>query len=294
MNGARARIAPRGTPGPLGPRASTFGTRWLVVGLLGLGLAASRTARADPHPLPFSYPYSTLPRGLTELEQYMDMTPLHTVVNPQVGSGSTRNRLQGIFVTELEYGITDRLELGLYLQFSNDLSGSTGQQPVQFDGVKQRLRYRFADPGAWPVNLAIYGEVAELSSELELEAKIILERRFGPWQWIVNLTGEHERYYEGERELVFVPSGGVSYEVTPACRIGAEYWGRVEHAFDASGDAPFSSLWHHYVGPTFLFQTSRVWLAAAPYVRVDHLGRTGEVGDELGRFWFRTIVGIDL
>jgi hypothetical protein len=292
MNGARARIAPRGTPGRRGPRTSTFVTPFLQVGLLGLCLVVSRTALADPHPLPFSYPYSTLPRGLTELEQYVDMTPLRTVVNPQ--DGSTRNRLQGIFVTELEYGITDRLELGLYLQFSNDLSGSTGQQPMQFDGVKQRLRYRFADPGAWPVNLAIYGEVAELSSELELEAKIILERRFGPWQWIVNLTGEHEWYYEGEKELVFVPSGGVSYEVTPACRIGAEYWGRVEHAFDEPGDAPFSALWHHYVGPTFLFQTSRVWLAAAPYVRVDHLGRAGEVGDELGRFWFRTIVGIDL
>ena len=269
--------------------------------LLALGIAAlalaSREAWADPHPLPFSYPYATLPRGLSEIEQYMDMTPVNALVDGQTGERG--NTLRGIFVTELEYGLTDRLELGLYMQFSNDITGlSSGQHPLQFDGVKQRLRYRFADPGAWPVNVAIYGEVAELANELELESKIILERRVGRWQFIANMTAEREIYYREPDEWVLMPSGGTSFEITPALHLGVEYWGHAEYPNE---DEPrtFNALWHHYVGPAFLFQTSHFWLAAAPYVRLDRLNRAGESRtgvspDEFGRFWFRTIVGIDL
>jgi hypothetical protein len=274
-------------------RAVRAGSRLVTVAALAAVVCASRPAAADPHPLPFSYPYSTLPRGLSELEQYVDMSPVRAVVDGQ--TGALGNTPRGIFVTELEYGITDRLELGLYLQLSNDVSGVTGQQPMRFDGIKQRLRYRFADAGVWPVNVAVYGEVAELAIEVELEAKVILEKRLGRWQWLANMTAEREFYYNGRREWVAIPSGGVSFEFTPAFRLGVEYWGHSEFALYEKGETEtFATGWHHYVGPALLFQTSRVWLAAAPYVRLDHLDRAGQVNDQFGRFWLRTIVGIDL
>jgi hypothetical protein len=39
-------------------------------------------------------------------------------------------------------------------------------------GIKQRLRYRFADAGRWPIDVALYGEVTENDREIELEAKV--------------------------------------------------------------------------------------------------------------------------
>jgi len=55
--------------------------------------------------------YETLPKGSVELEQYADYTPLK-LQNP-VGASVLYGASQ--FQTEFEYGITDRLELGLYV-----------------------------------------------------------------------------------------------------------------------------------------------------------------------------------
>jgi hypothetical protein len=161
-----------------------------LVLLSALSLAPAR-AHADPHSLPYNYPYSTLPRGMSEVEQYVDMTSVKAFDL----TGGQPTTLRSVLVTEIEYGITDRLELGLYFQFANDPGAGTGGAiPLQFDGLKQRLRYRFADAGVWPVNVAVYGEVAELADEIELEAKIILDRRRGRWHLIANLWGEREFY----------------------------------------------------------------------------------------------------
>jgi hypothetical protein len=259
---------------------------------LGVSLLAPGTARADPHPLPFTYPYSTLPRGMSEIEQYVDMTPVRAVDTSGLVTTS-----RGILVTEIEYGLTDRLELGIYLQFSNDPAGANGtsSSALRFDGLKQRLRYRFADAGVWPVDLGIYGEVVELSNEIELEAKIIVERRFGRWLANVNLWGERELYYSGRREWVANPTGGVSFEVVPAFRVGVEYWMRGEFGAPAPGPVDqFNQQAHHFIGPAFLLQGKRVWLAVAPYLRLDSWGRDGEFGDRFGRFWIRTIIGLEL
>ena len=38
-------------------------------------------------------------------------------------------------------------------------------------GVKQRLRYRFADAGRWPIDVAVYGEVVENSARSSWKEK---------------------------------------------------------------------------------------------------------------------------
>lgn len=271
----------------------------LVALSLALGtLMGAGIAYADPHPLPFSYPYSTLPRGMSEAEQYTDMTAVRANIDD---SGASRYTLGSTLVTEIEYGITDRLELGLYFQFGNDPGLATGggsAVALRFDGVKQRLRYRFADAGVWPVNVAIYGEVAELANEIELEAKIILDRRIGRWHLMANLWGEREFYYSGRREWVANPTGGVAFEVVPAFHVGVEYWMHGEFgAKPAAGELAtkgFNENFHHYLGPAFLLQGSRLWVSVAPYLRLDAWDRDGQVGDRFGRFWFRTIIGLEL
>lgn len=261
-----------------------------LVLLSALSLASAR-AHADPHSLPYNYPYSTLPRGMSEVEQYVDMTSVKAFDL----SGGQPTTLRSVLVTEIEYGITDRLELGLYFQFANDPgAGTGGATPLQFDGLKQRLRYRFADAGVWPVNVAVYGEVAELADEIELEAKIILDRRLGRWHLIANLWGEREFYYSGRREWVANPTGGVAFEVVPAFHVGVEYWMHGEFGATPAEAKGFNEFFHHYVGPAFLVQGNRLWVAVAPYLRLDDWDRPGQVGDRFGRFWIRTIIGMEL
>ena len=91
------------------------------------------------------------------------------------------------FQTEIEYGLTDRLELGLYLTLAPmDPSVMFAPSMPEGTGVKQRLRYRFADAGRWPVDVAVYGEVTENQREIELEGKVILQRRLGPFRIAAN------------------------------------------------------------------------------------------------------------
>ena len=252
----------------------------------------ARAAWADPHALPFSYPTASLPGGLSEIEQYVDLIPLHA----SEASGAATTTLGSALVTELEYGLTDRLELGLYMVFFTDPSATAGAPQLHFDGLKQRLRYRFADLGVWPVNLAVYGEVAEFSDEIELEAKVLLDRRVGRWQFIANLWAERAFHYSGQREWVANPTAGASFQIVPAFHVGVEYWMHGEFGSNQPASMPsdFNAQAHHYVGPAFLMQGERVWWAVAPYVRVDEWGRSGQVGDQFGRFWIRSIVGIDL
>jgi hypothetical protein len=255
-------------------------------------LFAAGAARANPRPLPFSYPYETLPEKGLEVEEVLDATPVRAFD----ATGTETWLLQSILVTEIEYGITPRLELGLYFQFLDERSIS-GAAPLRFDGIKQRLRYRFADAGAWPVDVAAYLELAELKNELEIEGKIILQKRFGRVAVTTNLWAEREMYYSGLKEWVFHPTLGASYQLRPSLYLGAEAWLIAEVAdkkvpFDAVGS--FNSGPLGWLGPTFSWQSERFWVTTGVYARLNDFNRPARIGDLYGRLWVRFMLGIEL
>lgn len=279
--------------------------------LLALGLAlAALPAAANPRPLPFTYPSEMLQQGGFEVEQFADLTPV-----PAVTAGATApcNGASGIncstilestLITELEYGLTDQLELGLYFQFSDNAGSLTGEAAtptIGFDGVEQRLRYALARPGHWPIDVEIYGEIAEFESEFEVEAKLILQRRFGPVRLMLNLVAEHESYYSGRQEWVLAPTGGISWEVKPWLNLGVEYWSHGETGAaapvvgaESQSAAQFNQQFHSYVGPAVMLQFKRLWWSVGGYVRLDTPTRAAEVGDQYGLFWIRSVIGIDI
>ena len=77
-----------------------------VVGAFSSALLATTQAAANPRPLPYTYPTESLTAGDFEIEQYVDVTPVPAVA---VGTGAETRLLRNILITELEYGITDRL-----------------------------------------------------------------------------------------------------------------------------------------------------------------------------------------
>jgi len=248
--------------------------------------AASRPAQANPRPLPYTYIYETLPAGDAEVELYADLTPLRAID----ANGAPAWILASQFQTEIEYGLTDRLELGLYLTLAPmDPSVMFAPSMPEGTGVKQRLRYRFADAGRWPIDLAVYGEVTETEREIELEGKVILQRRLGPFRIAANAWAEREFYFSGAREWVLNPTAGVVLEKWITAQPGIEYWMHAEHA-DGGG-------WvvgpEHYLGPTMILQFGKIWWSNGFYFRLNGL-TTPPIGsgDPYGAVWARTIVGI--
>jgi hypothetical protein len=271
-------------------KASTFALAF------GLAMAVvAPEALANPHPLPFSYPYQTLPKGRIEVEEIADLVPMRVSREREDGTRdgvmSLRSRLQ----TELEIGITDRLELGLYFQFQQ---GATADTPaMRFDGLKQRLRYRFAEEGDWPVDVGVYFELAEFHNEFELEEKLLLSRRFGYLTAVANLWVEQEYYFqEQEWKLIYNPTAGLHYEVSPSLILGLEYWarGRFDEAKAAAraatSDSPDGA--RHFLGPTVLLQSGEAWWSTGVYARLDNLGDAFQPEDPYGKMWIRTIVGL--
>src|SRR6516164_4632558 len=117
-------------------------------------LTISPLSGATPRQLPFSYPYETLSQGELELELYGDMTPLRVAADPADATKGNLWEPGYILQNELEYGATDRIELGFYQVFeANPASG--GDNSLQFDGFKWRVRGRLAEAGEWPVDVAL-------------------------------------------------------------------------------------------------------------------------------------------
>jgi hypothetical protein len=260
-------------------------------------LASTAISHANPHPNPYSYPYATLPAGKLEIEQYTDLVPVRVEKENPDGTIDGVFSLRSVLQTELELGLTDRLELGFYFQFQQ---GATADTPfMRFSGIKQRLRYRFAEAGELPVDIGVYGEIAEFHDELELEEKILLERRFGDIDVVANLWVEQEWYFQTkDTKYIYNPTVGVNYELSPQLIIGAEYWarGRFDDAAttNAGDNADAPSSGRHYLGPTLLYQTGNVFFSLGLYARLDAIADKAVVNDPYGKLWIRSIVGLEL
>ncbi|MGC4092560.1 MAG: hypothetical protein QM756_32710 [Polyangiaceae bacterium] len=266
---------------------------------LALGLACALTllsvpAAATPRPLPFTYQHEQLDAGESEIEQYADFTPvraLSSISGAPVYYGLTQ------FQTEFEHGITPRLELGLYLTLVPTSSSGFLETPrgTQGNGLKQRLRWQLAPTGEWPIDLALYGEVTENEREVELEAKLILQRRIERLRLIANIVGEREYYYDGKHDLVFAPSAGATYEASPSIQPGFEWWMRAEYPEEnAPSPRPFQLGPHHYAGPTLMVLMGRAFITAGAYVRLSDTSHSLVPGESFGRVWLRSVVGVGL
>jgi hypothetical protein len=269
----------------------------LVLTTIAATAALTTTGHASPHANPYSYPYATLPAGKVEIEQYTDLVPVRVEKENPDGTLDGVFSLRSVLQTEVELGLTDRLELGIYFQFQQ---GATSDTPfLRFAGIKQRLRYRFAEAGELPVDIGVYGEIAEFHDEIELEEKILLERRFGEIDVVANLWVEQEWYFQTkETKYIYNPTLAMNYELSPQFIIGAEYWarGRFDDAatssVSANADAPSSG--RHYLGPTLLYQTGNVFLSLGVYARLDEIADKAVVNDPYGKLWIRSIVGLEL
>jgi hypothetical protein len=261
-------------------------------------LLASRSARATPVPLPFTYPYETLQKGEGEDELYGDMTPLRVLADPTQPNGGRLWEPGYVLQNELEYGVSDRVELAWYQVFeANPQDG--GGNTMLFDGFKYRARIRLAEAGEWPVDVALYIELETLHDEMSLEEKVILAKRFGRLHWMANLWVEEEMnrpWDDSVRNTDFVinPTMGFTYEFAPWFQPGVEDWAR--GTFGGSQPAAIdrqNAQVHNFVGPTLHFDMGKFWFSVGAYVNCNDVNKP-DLGAIYGPVWVRTLLGITL
>lgn len=256
--------------------------------------ASAAPAAANPRPLPFTYTTETLPPGGVEIEQFADLTPLRAL-SPTTGAPVWY--LGSQFQTEIEIGLVSRLELGVYFTYVPNFDPERLSQTAQMtegNGLKQRLRYTFATPGEWPVDVGVYGELAENDHELELEGKLLLQRRFGKLRVAANLWAEYEIEFGKAHDVVLDPSAGATYEITPAFHVGLDGWLRSEYPSPAPASRTFGLGPVVYVGPALLYDFGKIWWSVGAYGRVTDVDHTMQPGEPYGPVWFRSMIGYSL
>lgn len=177
------------------------------------------TANAIERRFAFTYETVTQPKGVLELENWV--TWRHQDVKGSKDSDVFR------FRHEIEYGITDRLQLGVYLfDWQYDDQDSEGNK-ARWQASGLELIYSLTNPTTDFIGSAIYGEVLVGEHSLELEGKLLLQKNFGPLRVAYNLVLEAE--WEGdkfgdfeERNGEFKQTLGVSYDLSKSFSIGAE------------------------------------------------------------------------
>lgn len=163
--------------------------RWPCIVLAAALSIVSVAASAEESMFAFVYTTDLLPKGGKEIEQWV--TWRHKKIDGYY------DQLEGR--TEFEYGLTDQLQVALYVNyawtraFHNGPAGAT-TPPEQFSdfavgaddrfnksrftGVSGEAIYRILSPYTDPIGLAVYIEPTIGPNFFEIENKIILQKNF--------------------------------------------------------------------------------------------------------------------
>ena len=188
-------------------KRSRIAAAFVLIGLvLGNG-----SAYAHMRDTLFNQGYHTTRKGELEVELYNDFNFKDT------DNDSTNHSKHQV---ELEYGVTNHLQLAYYEVFTWDRPNDW-----QRDAFKVEAKYRFLESGELPVDIALYGEYKNpngrdrIASD-ELEGKLIFSKDVGPWNVIGNLIAE--RKINEHEDLQWEYTAGVSYAVNSRVRLGLE------------------------------------------------------------------------
>jgi hypothetical protein len=141
--------------------------------------------------------------------------------------GKRVNRFE--FREEFDYGLTDRLRLGVVLPEWHFTTGPKDDRDgPRWDAIGTELRYKISDPVKDAIGSAVLTEVSIGEDEFKLEGTGILQKNVGKWQFAYNLTLEAkwatdaagERYSDAQGEIA--NRLAADYEFTPKWFVGGE------------------------------------------------------------------------
>ena len=245
-----------------------------VLAALFLSAVAANTQAGERR---FTYVYEalTMPKGAWEYEQW---------VTWKTAKENHRDFDRFDFRHEIEYGVTDRFQLALYLADWR-YEESRGKRGGDFRAVTLEAIYNLTNPVTDPVGLSLYGEIQLGDEKFELEGKLILEKDFGPLVLAYNLTleAEWEGHHFVEDKGKLEQTAGISYQISPQFMVGAE----LVNVFEIPDWGGIQGKGILYLGPNFSYRTQKWWATLTPLFQVS------DVEDEPD-FQIRLIVGFIL
>lgn len=101
---------------------------------------------------------------------------------------------------EFEAGLTKSLQTAFYLNFHATTAqvGDAMESEFEWSGISNEWKYKLKDPVADPVGMALYFEWGASTEELEVEAKVILDKRWTNYLVAFNAVLEPEWEFEIE------------------------------------------------------------------------------------------------
>jgi hypothetical protein len=261
-----------------------------------IATAAALNANADERRFTYTYEPEVLPKGGLEFEQWVTVRSQRT----SAGEVNQENFNRFDVREELEYGVTDRLTLGLYLNGKHesyrDTKTGTDEAELEFEGISLEGRYMVLNPADNPIGLTLYLEPTFAGHEAEIEQKIIIGQRHGDWKWafnVIHATEWEENFHEHEGELEFTAALGRDFN---NWTVGIE--ARNANAFPAYKSWERTAF---FVGPVVSYREEKWWATISFMPQV--FGRDYD-GDEDGyrnlslsgheRYTVRLLIGISL
>jgi len=179
------------------------------------------------------------------------------------------------FRHEIEFGVTDHLQLSIYLaDWGYVEDPSENEHGFNYQDSAVEVIYNLTNPTTDLLGSAVYGEVKAGRQEVELESKVILQKNLGRFVFGYNATleavweGEHLEEQGGE----FSEALGVSYEISPAWLVGAEFL----HEIDIPdwSQAEDSVV---YGGPNLSYRHGNWWATITPLVQLTNVASEVDV-----------------
>ncbi len=214
--------------------------------------------------------YETLPKGEFELESFVTL---------KVPDGDVSREHSWEYQEELEYGVTDHLNIAHYERWETQNVVGPDDSTV-YKGFKFEAKYRVGEKGKYWVDPLIYVEWItnprerhEDKNPNEIELKLILAKDFGKFNITYNQIMESQFGRGGRTKQEFAVAA--SYEVISEFRIGAEFTGQYW--------APGSHRNELSLGPTLSWENRWFWIAAGARFGLNHVADDVEA---------RVIVGV--
>ena len=142
------------------------------------------------------------------------------------------------------------------------------------NGLKQRLRYIFATPGEWPIDVGVYGELTENEREIELEGKLLLQSASASCASRRTCGPSTSSTSADQRDIVLEPDARRDLRghavASPRRRLAgcaASIRATRRRRPRTFGLGPES-----YVGPAVMYDFGKLWWSVGAYVRVTDTG----------------------
>lgn len=260
---------------------------WIMALPLIAGIVAAPGAKADETPFAYVYTTDTQPAGSVEIEQWL------TYENGR--PSESWNHVQGR--TELEYGLTNRLQTALMFNYDwlrvrphGPAAADSAADDFSYTSTGAELVYQLTDSYTHPVGVAVYFEPSYGSDNQEIETKLLFDSHFLDDRLIAaaNLILEYEWEREDgdwHKDTELTLAAGLGYRFAPGWSAALEF--KAKREFDGIAILQHASAAadSFTVGPTLHYAQEGWWASLGLQEQLPWASNlSGETGETAGGF----------